>query len=162
MSVNAVEQYVQGLLDGVQSPNMPAPIQAWVMPPPVVQLTPNPCVFVWGGTWAEERHTLSRGRGEKRVAYQLTLTIQGATSNDLTDDYPPSAFPILIETVMNILRTVTIPIPVTDPVTGAQSIIQTIGEKMSVTHPTPITASDQQFIWHNAVVKCMVSEEFLA
>jgi hypothetical protein len=160
MTVNAVESYVVSLLDGIQSPNMPAPTQAWVMPPPVLQLTPNPQVFVWGGTWNEERHTIPRGKGEKRATYALSIWIQSATTNDPSDEYGPAAFPILIETLLDILRTVTIPIWITDPVTGAETTIQTIGEKMQVTHPTPIADADQRFLWHTATVKATVTEEF--
>jgi hypothetical protein len=162
MSVNAVETYVASLLDGVQSPNMPAPTQAWVLPPPVVQLTPNPQVFVWGGAWSEERHTLPRGRGQKRVAYALSVWIQSATTSDPLDEYGPAAFPLLIETVLDILRTITIPISITDPVTGAESIIQTIGEKMTVAHATPVAGADQRFLWHAATVKVAISEAFTA
>ena len=161
MSVNAVETLVASLLDGIQSPNMPAPTQAWVLPPPVVQMTPNPQVFVWGGAWSEERHTNPRGRGEKRALYQLSIWIQSATTNDPSDEYGPAAFPILIETVLNILRTVTIPIAITDLVTGAESTIQTIGEKMSVAHATPVAGADQRFLWHAATVKVMVTEEWV-
>jgi hypothetical protein len=159
MSVNAVEEYVASILTGQVTPGAPAAIEAWVMPPPVVQLTPNPQVFIWGGSWTEERHTNPRGRGQKRVTYALTIWIQSATSNDPADAYGPSGFVLLIETVLNILRRVTIPIPVTDPDTGATSIIQTIGEKMSVTHPPPTASADQRILWHNATLRLYVVEE---
>lgn len=159
MSVFAVENYVQSILDDLASPNMPAPTQAWVAPPPVVQLTPNPQVFVWGGAWVEVRHTMPRPVANKRVTYQLAIYLQAATTNDPTDAYGPSAFPVLIETVLKVLRTVTIPIPITDSVTGDTSIIQTIGEENRVRHPTPVSGADQRMLWHNASITTIVTEE---
>lgn len=159
MSVYAVESYVQSILDALDSPSMPAPTQAWVMPPPVVQLTPNPQVFVWAPSWVETRHTMPRPLGFKRVIYPLGITLQAATTNDPNDSYGPTAFPILIETLLAVLRTVTIPIAITDPVTGATSVIQAIGEENRTTYPTPLAAEDQRLLWHNASIVTIVTEE---
>jgi hypothetical protein len=159
MSVFAVENYVASILNGQSSPNSPAPIQAWVQPPPVVQMATNPQVFIWGGTWLEERHTIPRGMGFKRITYTLMIWIQNATTNDPEDPYGPLAFPLLIETVLNILRTVTIPIAITDTITGQASVIQTIGERMNIAHATPVASADQRFLLNNATLRLYLVEE---
>ena len=50
MSLYAVEAYVQGILQGLTVPPL-GPADAWVLPPPVVQLMPNPQLFIWAGDW---------------------------------------------------------------------------------------------------------------
>jgi hypothetical protein len=159
MTVNAVENYVQGLLDGLTVPQFAAPTQAYVLPPPVVMLAPNPQVFVWGGTWHEERHTLPRILGDKRITYSLSVWLQAATSNDPNDEYGPTAFPILIETIAGVLRTTPIPAAIIDPDTGIASIVQTIGEKIDFAHPPPVASEDQRTLWHVATLKLYIVEE---
>jgi hypothetical protein len=160
VSLLAVETYVQGQLDGLTSALF-EPAQAWVLPPPVLYLT-TPQLFVWGGIRDEERHTLPRFLGNKRVLYQLTVKVQAATTNSIDPaDIPgPQAFPVLLDAVMAALRTIVIPVNITDPVTGETSVIQTIGEKIGLMHPEPIAAADQRYLWHAATVKVAITEEF--
>jgi hypothetical protein len=158
MTASAVEFYIQGLLDGqaVLGTDDLSPIQAWVLPPAVVQLMPSPQVFVWGGVFDEERHTLPRGSGEKRVAYQISVWVQLATANeDINND-----FVLCLQTIMRILRTVKIPVPLLDTQTGEASILQTIGEKFRVQHPAPVASADQRMLLHNATITVYASEEF--
>jgi hypothetical protein len=160
MTVSAVEFYVQSLLDAqtVLGADDLGPTQAYVIPPPVMNLMPSPQIFVWGGKYAEERHTMPRLYGQKRVKYALTLWVQLATSNeDLNND-----FDLVIQTIQRILRTVSIPISLTDSQTGETSVLQTIGEEMSVQHPPPMTSADQRMLLHNATVTVVATEEFTA
>jgi hypothetical protein len=160
VSLNAVEAYVQGLLQS-QVSALFDPAEAWVQPPTFVFLT-TPQIFVWGGDFEEERHTLDRGRGEKRTMHQLTLWLQAATSNDIAGAGSAQAFPVLIDAVRHTLRTTPLGVTITDPVTGETSVIQTIGERMRVKHPAPTAASDQSFLlWHAATITVFVTEEFV-
>jgi hypothetical protein len=159
VTVHAVENYVQGLLDGqaILGSDDLDPIQAQVLPPAVVQLT-TPQVFVWGGKWVEDRHTMPRGTGQKRTEYALTVWAKLATSNeDLNND-----FDLVIQTVQRVLRSVAIPIPLTDSQTGETSVLQTIGEKISVQHPPPVTSADQRMLLHDATITVSCTEEITA
>ena len=160
MSINAVENYVYSKLNGLASYQFPN-AQAWVLPPSVTYLT-TPQLYVWGGVADETRHTLPRGLGEKHNIFQLTVYLQAATSNSIDPAAipGPDAFPVLIDTVMATLRSITIPVAITDPITGAASIIQTIGEHIGMVHPTPIASVDQAWLWHNATLKVWITEEF--
>jgi hypothetical protein len=161
MTLLAVETYVQGQLNGLTS-SLFDPAEAWVLPPPVLYLT-TPQLFVWGGILDEERHTLPRFLGYKRVLYQLTVKVQAATTNsiDPTEVPGPQAFPVLLDAVRKKLRTIVIAVNITDPVTGETSVIQTIGEKIGLLHPEPLAAADQRYLWHNATVKVAITESFV-
>ena len=158
MTVSAVEFYVQSLLDGqtVLGATDLGVIQAYVIPPSVMQLMPSPQVFVWGGKYAEDRHTMPRLYGQKRVKYALSIWVQMATGNeDLNND-----FDLVLQSIQRILRTVPIPIPLTDTQTGEISVLQTVGEEMSVQHPPPVTSADQRMLLHTATITLAATEEF--
>ena len=161
MSLNAVENYVQSLLQGQTSLYFD-PAQAWVMPPTFTFLT-TPQLFVWGGDFEEERHTMPRLLGEKRTLHRLSIWLQAATSSDASGMGSAEAFPLLIDAVMHTLRSTPIPVAITDPATGSGSIIQTIGERIGGKHPPPIAASDQStLLWHNCTLTVHLTEEITA
>jgi hypothetical protein len=161
MSLVAVEDAVQALLNGQASSFLSA-AQAWVRPPTFVFLT-TPQIFIWAGDWSDERHTIPRGSGQRRATHQMTVWLQVATSS--SGDVAQGcaiAFPYLIEAVLKTLRTIAIPIALTDPTTGATSVLQTIGETFRVKHPVPMAASPQSdVIWQNATITVTAVEEYV-
>lgn len=161
MSLVAVEDAVQALLDG-QVSALADPAPAWVRPPTFLFLT-TPQIFVWGGDFTEERHTIPRLHGQKRAIHKLTIWLQMATSSDGSGPGSSLAFPVLIDAVMATLRAAVKPAPLTDSVTGATSVLQSIGETIGVKHPVPMAATDQSnLLWHNATLTVAVTEEFTA
>ena|ERR1035437_3817032 len=161
MSLVAVEDAVQALLNG-QTSALADPAEAWVRPPTFLFLT-TPQIFVWGGDFTEERHTIPRLYGQKRSIHKLTIWLQMATSSDGAGAGSSLAFSVLIDAVLNSLRSAVEPAPLTDSVTGATSVMQSIGETISVKHPPPVAAAQQSSIlWHNATLTVAVTEEFTA
>jgi hypothetical protein len=160
MSLVAVEDAVQSLLNGQTTPYLD-PAQAWVRPPTFVFLT-TPQIFIWSGDWTDERHTIPRLMGQRRAIHQLTVWLQVATSSsgDIANGTAIS-FPYLIEGVLSTLRTIPIPIALTDPATGATSVLQSIGETFKVKHPVPMAANPQSdIIWQNATITVTTTEEY--
>ncbi len=161
MSLVAVEDAVQALLNG-QASALSDPAEAWVRPPTFLFLT-TPQIFVWGGDFSESRHTIPRLYGQKRVEHRLTVWLQMATSSDGSGQGSSLAFPVLIDAVLATLRATTEPAPLTDSVTGATSVMQSIGETIGVKHPVPMAASPQSTIlWHNATLTVSITEEIVA
>ena len=162
MSLVAVEDAVQALLNNQTTPYLD-PAQAWVRPPTFVFLT-TPQIFIWAGDWTDERHTMPRLLGgQRRAIHQLTVWLQCATSS--SGDVAKGnaiAFPYLIEAALKTLRSVPIPIPLTDPATGATSTLQSIGETFRVKHPVPMAANPQSdIIWQNATITVTATEEYV-
>ena len=159
MSIVSVEDQVQSILDGQISPLF-LPAQAWVRPPTFVYVT-TPQIFVLATDFDDERHTIPRPTGQRRVTYRVTIWLQAATSSAGTYDQGTAAsFPYLIDAVMNTLRTTPMPVPLVDGITGDTSVLQAIGEKISVKHPPPITATPQSdLLYHNATLTVAVTKE---
>ena len=160
MSLVAVEDAVQALLNG-QVSALTDPAQAWVRPPTFLFLT-TPQIFVWGGDIRESRHTMPRLLGQKRVEHKLTVWLQLATSSDGSGAGSALAFPLLIDAVTKTLRSIPIPIALTDSTTGEMSVMQSIGENITTKHPVPMAAAPQSTIlWHNATLTVDITEEIV-
>ena len=149
MSLNACQQYVAGLLDGLRSPDLP-PCQAWVLPPPVLQPAAQPQIYVWGGVLQETRATLPRGKGHKRVNHTISLYVQWMSDNDPNN---LQQFPLLLDAIRATIRAANLQVPVTDPTTGEVSWLTDFGEKISQTYSTPLASNSQQFLQNVAVLR---------
>jgi hypothetical protein len=152
MSMYAVERYVSSILNGMASPTLPA-AQAWVLPPPVTQPVEAPQFYVWGGGLNEQRATLSRGTGQKRIEHSVKVFVQWIGPNDDGD-----SFPLLLDAARALLRAVPLPVQLTDPYTGESSSLQDFGESIRLEHPTPQALKDQRFLQHAATLTLACAE----
>ena len=134
MTLNAVQQFVRGTLDGLPTVYMPAPLAAYIAPPQTEDMGAHPLAFIWGSHGSEDRKTGGAGprgpaqaAGFKKVVHQLRIWLSVAMAAD--DPHLDSAFPILIDTVEQALRRVALAQPLTDPDTNVVSQLTAIGEK---------------------------------
>lgn len=134
MPLNTIQTYVQGLLNNLVIPKQSADttLQAFITPP-VLQPLDGPIAHVWGGVMHEERSTMPRGAGFKKLDWTVDVYLYYETTAD--DVLLDQAFPLVIDTVMQTLRTTTMPIKVTDPTTGQQSQVLSIGEQFDLEYP---------------------------
>ena len=149
MSLNACQQYLQGQLDGLTSPNLP-PCQAWVLPPPTTQPAEYPQIYVWGGDLTEDRATLPRPLGQKRISHTTTLWVQWMSPND-TDTV--QNFPLLIDSIRAKIRGLNLAVQIVDPTTGDVSQLTDIGERIMVQYSTPVATADQRYLQNNATIR---------
>ncbi len=158
MSLNAVQVYLQEALDGIDSPSDIPAAQAWVLPPPVVNTAEAPQLFIWGGTLEETRHTIPRFTGQKRVNYDVDIWLQYAQNNDptLLQD-----FPVLLDFIRTFLRSLNLPIALVDAITGENSVIQVIGERIKIDYPPPVASADQRYLLHTATIHVYITEELV-
>lgn len=164
MSLNAVETYVKSVLNGLTTPGIPDAAEAWVMPPAVVQTT-TPQLFVWGGSLSEARLTLPRAStrmpvgGQKRTAHKVTVWVFWSSSNDPAE---AELFPVLLDLVLARMRAIELPVDLTDAVTGAKSVLQVIGEEMTLKHVAPVAAAPQLMLYNTAEITLPAVEVFVA
>ena len=136
--LNSVVHYVQGLLDGLPSPQY-APAVAYVsagIPVPDVNqqldiggtLRPVPIIYIWAVTIHEDRQTMPRGPGWKKLTYRLDVILQ--VMEDPDDVQRPTAFSCLYDAVRFAVNITPITTFITDPVTGYQSQVLQIGEEL--------------------------------
>lgn len=154
MSLNSVQLYVVANLDGLTCATLP-PAQAWVLPPPVTQPADNPQIYVWGGRSDENRMTLPRFQGQKRVAHTVSLWIQW-----VSDSAPENVqqFPVFMDTIRLLLRSLPIPAQLTDPTTGEISTLLNLGERIIEEYGVPIALQSQGLLLHTAAMSLPVAE----
>ncbi len=173
MTINAVQQHVLDLVNGVQ-PTIyyPEPIQAFIRPltPGILSAT-APQVFIWGSTGHESRYTpprgtiggpLGAGAGYRRADYKLRMWLIAVSENVSEAEDPssliPPAFPALIWQVMDLLRQDTMPAELIDPQTGAETEMILIGEEFDWDYDVDRTLADQRYMRSVCLLECPITE----
>jgi hypothetical protein len=173
MTINAVQQYVYEAINGTQPVvYYTAPLEAYVRPltPDVLSAT-APQVFIWGAQGTETRYTPPRktvpalgpqNAGYRQAIYKLRMWVVGVSENitqaETLSTPPERAFPAIVWQVMDILRSVEMPVQITDPDTAEQSFITLIGEQFDWDYDEDRTLSDQAYIRSLALLECSITE----
>jgi hypothetical protein len=123
----------------------------------------HPVIHVFTSGFSERRQTMPRASnahpgGYKKARHSVDLFILVLQKS--TKSYADSAFPILLETIMQKLRSVPLTAPITDPDTGAESTILSIGEEFEVKIAPLVTVTNQQLVAWQAQITCPVDEAF--
>jgi hypothetical protein len=169
MSLNAVLQYTKSLLDELQSPLL-SPLEAVVQPPVLSDVADHPYCFIWGAHSPIKRQTAPRairlvGGGIQQGGYQQAdwqITCRLYTVLAQTDPDIEMAFPGLVDAVILELSTTPIAIVTTDPLTGQQLQILTIGESMTIDYASAVAVANgtgQGIIRFGCDVQTLVQEK---
>jgi hypothetical protein len=154
--LNSVQQYVQGLIDGLLVPGSTTPLEAFITPPTVEDLD-GPRAYVWGGRLKGNRQTMPRGQGFKRLWWYVDVYLVYET----TPDSPTldQEFPLLIDAVMNVAWTTKMTNQfIVDPTTGVRSQILAIGEDFDLQYPPERVPASLRMVWYSAVLTLPIYE----
>jgi len=148
MPLNSVQLLVKSTLDGLQFPiTEQGTLTAYIAPPNPDNID-GPIVHIWGGVSDEKRRTMTRPVGNKSISYEIDLWIYFA--EELDDSLSDSLFPVILDTIALKLRTMTMPLTITDPNTGVSSNIVSIGEDMKTDYAPARTNTNQSFMIYMA------------
>lgn len=159
MSLNAVVTHVVTLLDGLTLHAYAQPLQASYGIPGTDEITTPRC-YVWGTSDVDERSEAPRIMGFRRIMYEVGLYVYVADDPSL--DATPRNFSILTDDIKTALKTATMPIFITDPDTGEQSQLITIGEKIERHVDIARTTADERFTRMLAYMVCTIEEKVVA
>ena len=161
MSLFSVQEFAVSIVNGITSPNWQQPLLAEVVfPIPDLVKLAQPRLFVWGAAVNEQRVTIPRSEeginpmlvppgqtvnaGWKRRGYTLQMWLYGVQNNN--DPNRESKFPVLIEQVLDAIRSTSVPANLVDSVTGEQSWAMDIGEDFTWEYDVDRTLADQRLI----------------
>lgn len=173
MPLNAIQQWLASdeVLNGLQSPQyapLNAVVTSHIQSPDVLDLVdtggimrPVPFAFVWVNNGHEDRQTMPRGQAWKKIKWRVQVVLQVVENPD--DPLRATAFPLLIDQIRAFLgnpATLSMPIIISDPVTGAQSQVLNVGEEIDyeVFIPDMIGAGGQALVRPAARLNLLIEE----
>lgn len=170
MPVLTAQSYIASLLDNLTPPGRTGakgPVSAMITPlDPDVNPDGIPRVYVWPSSAPESRLAFPRNSGMgtqagwKQMKHQLMLFLVWMDSqNDVNAD---SNFPLLIDWVMQVLRTSPNPATWTDPDTGLVSNIVNVGEDMKYDYVPPRLLAADRYRRYDARITITLLELFQA
>ncbi|MFF4403589.1 hypothetical protein [Streptomyces sp. NPDC001404] len=161
MPLNTVQAHLKSLLDGTVLPYDAGALSAFIAPPdPGDGMQPS--VYIWGSIATDARQSMPRGMGFRLIAHEIDLWLIWVAPND--DPYADSAFPGILDAVVQQLRTA--PMPVLnqpDPAnTGVVSDLLKIGERVRWDYAPVHSIEDQRYWVYTARIICDVTEKLQA
>lgn len=155
MPLNSVQTYVKTTLNGLAVPGRTDLLIAYVTPPPVEPLN-GTRAYIWGSRMSEKRGTFPRGPGFKTLSWRVDiwLSMLEAASDANLDQ----AFPLLVDAVMTKLRTVEMPVYITDPTTGQLSQLWSIGEDYEFEYPPELATATNRLMYYRCGITATVEE----
>lgn len=174
MPVNSIGKFVKATCEGITSQYLPpvvALLAGEILPPIVpgaepfgISNSPIPYAFVWIHPWDEKRESEPRHDPTaipgawKKASYAVEVDLE--VQMDASAAHRDSAFPCLIDAVQVVFNQITIPQTLTDPDTGFQSELLTIGEVIRGEQfaPEALGTADQGLMKYGAVLIIEVEE----
>jgi hypothetical protein len=172
MSVNAVQQYMLGLLDGLAVPGQGKPMDFYVTPP-ALQDMDGPHGYITGARVSAKRQTAPRQKylgststaGYKTYPWkvEIYLVYETAANNNPTADVE---FPAILDAVIDVVELTQmpqwidsngVPVPTNTPIPGG-SQIDAIGESWTLDFPPERTPATLRMLWYVALLTVDVLE----
>jgi hypothetical protein len=164
------QTWVYSILNGMPIPGNATPLEVFVTPPNPEEDQLDPHVYVWPSTGSEGRQSLPRApvpnlgttqSGWKTMTHQLDIWT--VWFQDDSDPTPDASFPVIVDAILDVLRSCQDPVMLSDPVTGRYSQIYGTGERLSydVAVPRGVNA-DQRILRYDARIAARILEDFQA
>lgn len=153
MPLNTVHAYMRDMLHGTQIPGSAGTLEAFIAPPDP-ECEPTPKAYVWGSNADEDRLASPRipvsgditQAGWKTQHHMLDVWLVWFSDEDSDIGTIDVAFPAVMDIIAKVIRESPDPVKVTDPLTGMDSELLDIGEKM-IMEMYPPRSMDDQRIW---------------
>lgn len=159
MGLNAVQQTLKTILNGLPVPNQSVALEAYVVPPTTDNIV-GPRAYIWGARMKEDRQTAPRGQGFTWLVWTVDIYL-------MMLDNPQSStldqnFALFADAVMKALRVTTMPTFISDPTTGDRSQMLSIGEEFEWEMPAEKATAGQRMLVFEARLGAIVKEAIQA
>jgi hypothetical protein len=139
--------------------------EAWIAPPVIGDLLEAPQIYIWSGKITAGRKTMAGGSvptigttsGFRIWTYEMGIFIKYMMPNDL--ELEDNIFPLIVDSVMEKLQSVNLPVAITDTTVGARpSHITHFGQDMDVWYGNIHSAGDERFWTYEAEIRNTIRE----
>lgn len=171
--LNSVMAHVKAAIDGLVFPTgltfngttQVPDLKAHITTPYGYTVSDRPHAFIWGGTLNEKRRTMGGPRAATvntsspfhTLNHRIDIIVRYALPLKLVNI--DSCFPAILDSIMEVLRGIEMPVKITDALTGRQSTIQIIGEEFDVQYPQLYNLQDGRYALFGAKITMPVKEE---
>lgn len=170
MPLVTVTQWLLRVLDQMPLPgNGGQVLQAFITPPNPEENQLDPHCYIWPSAGAESRQSVPRApvatvgtnqSGWKEMNHSVDCWVTFFQDGD-HDPNPDLTFPVIVDAVMDGLRTTQDPVLLTDEVTGRLSQISGTGERMNYDVAIPKgTSADQRILRYDSRILVRLQESF--
>lgn len=167
MPLNTVHEYLRRMLDGTQIPGSAGTAEAFIAPPDP-ETEPTPKFYIWGSTVSEDRMASPRvpengdlaQAGWKEMNHLLDIWLVWFSDEDTDSSTINVAFPAVVDMLAKILRESPDPVKVSDPLTGMDSELLDIGERMAIDMYPPRAMEDARILRYDAKFQLTILETF--
>jgi hypothetical protein len=159
VSITACQNYLQTLLQGMTTPLSPTPMEAW-LEPPVPTTAEVPQAYILAAEGNLKRQTMGGLMGYYEDTHQIYVYLEWMLPPGTTNGN--QAFTNLIDTVIATVRaSYTGAIFITDPVTGLQSQLLVIGDRLAYKYlpPPNLGEGQQEYLDYVAQITFEVKEK---
>lgn len=153
--MNAVLQYMQGLLNGLTIPAQSKPLATFIVPPTQTPLT-GPIGMLLPAPAHGERRTAPRGMGSIEIPWSIDIYLKYETNpnSELLDQQ----FALIVDAILYKCWGVKLPLQITDPVTNVTSNLVALGEAFDV-DPNPVeTPASMRMLLFTGLVRIEAKE----
>lgn len=166
MPLVTVMNYLQQQIDGLNLPLSIGRLTAYIQPAPGADDGSGANAYVWGANLDEARETVPRAAhgnlasgGNKELTHRVNIWLVWFTDPD--DPNINLGFPAIVDAVMAVYRNVEMldqTQHAIDPITGQESNLLNVGEKMSAEYAPVRAVADQRLLRFDAMVEVEVIE----
>lgn len=172
MPLVSVQTYLKSVLNELIVPGTGGNTLECFITPPDPEYSPTPKAYVWASQGNETRESMPRNLGPsaaqlanaawKEMHHQVDVFIVWFSDESADSPDLDSAFPGIVDAVAWRLRTVPDPAVVKDPLTGRESQLLDVGERMSYDAPGVRATIDQRIDRYDARLQLEIMEVFKA
>lgn len=163
--MNSCQLYIKNMINGLTVPGNANSLLAYITPEDPFDDT-NPAAYIWPSTGNEDRQAVPRvgadiynptQAGWKTLTHDLDIYL--TWFNDDSDPNADISFPAVLDVVMYTYRSSANPAVVADPLTGLQSQLIDVGERMTYRMAGIHATADQRWLRYDAQLTLTIIEE---
>lgn len=153
--MNAILQYMQGLLNGLTIPAQSKPLSTVLVPGMQMPLT-GPIALIIPGPVHGERKTAPRGLGSMELPWWIDIYLKYETNPNA--EMLDQLFPLIVDAILYACWAPKLPLYITDPTTGRVSNLIALGEAFEADPQPPETPATMRTLLFSALIRIEAKE----
>jgi len=153
--MNAILQYMQGLLNNLPVPGQSTNLRTVLVPGMQMPLT-GPIALIIPGPAHGERRTAPRGLASMEIPWWIDIYLKYETNPNA--EMLDQLLPLIVDAILYACWAPKLPLQITDPTTGRVSNLVALGEAFEVDPQPPETPATMRTLLFSALIRIEAKE----